>query len=50
VLVPSPGATTNIFEGHNLDMNGDPITSNFPMGGVLLDLQSTLTPSTPLSP
>jgi hypothetical protein len=44
LLVPATGAQTDMFQGHEKDMNGDLITSNNTLGGQELDMRVTLQP------
>jgi hypothetical protein len=45
VLVSAPGAVTDMFQGHNMDMNGSQFTSNNTQNGLLLNTQMTLQPT-----
>jgi hypothetical protein len=47
VLVPAPGAVTDMFQGHNMDMNGSMFMSNNTRNGQQLDMQMTLKPTAP---
>lgn len=44
VLVSATGATTDMFQGHNQDMNGSQFTSNNTQSGEELNIEMTLQP------
>jgi len=45
VLAATPGATTNGFQGNNLDMNGSLFSGNLMFPNLALDMQATLQPT-----